>query len=330
VDREAVLKKAKSNKTAVAGTGCFAIAVPLFIVLVTVVPILFAMTTSGGPLAEPWSKINPFARARVTKSFGGEGTGVGVFQDARHVAVDNNGHIWVGEYDGGRVQVFDDTGKFITQWVAKGEATDNIILTGMAANRQSVVYAVVGGDIYRYNGLTGDLIGKLEYTSERGWDYFDDITVAPDGSVVAVEEETIIRFTPSGQVDLVIENAISAVSGDSELDTKLAVDGLGNIYALGSFNDSVFKFAPDGHFLTRFGSEGDEKGQFTSPYAIAVDNQSRIYISDFGGLMVFASDGRYLYTIPTNGFVYGITFDDQNRVYTVATDEKVRQMVLKK
>jgi sugar lactone lactonase YvrE len=101
------------------------------------------------------------------------------------------------------------------------------------------------------------------------------------------------------------------------------VDGAGTIYALGQWGHSVYIFTSDGRYVNRFGSEGDEEGQFTSPYAIAVDNQSRVYVSDFSGLLVFASDGRYLDTIPVDGFVYGMTFDDQNRLYVVTSYEKV-------
>lgn len=108
------------------------------------------------------------------------------------------------------------------------------------------------------------------------------------------------------------------------MEMTVAVDGTGNIYALGGFNEAVFVFAPDGRYVSRFGSEGDAKGQFTSPRAIAVDNLGNIYIADFPGVMVFASDGRYLDTLPVNGGVMGMTFDDQNNLYVVANEQVLR------
>jgi len=39
--------------------------------------------------------------------------------------------------------------------------------------------------------------------------------------------------------------------------------------------------------------------------------------------MIFASDGRYLDTISTNGFVFGMTFDDQGNLYYVTSNEMV-------
>ena len=310
--------------TTLGGTGCV-VGFIIFLLLVTVVPILAAMTSNGGPLAGVWARINPFAPGRVTLSFGKEGTGPGYFTDARFVGVDNNGHIFVGEFAGGRIQVFDESGKYLTQWTATGEETGNdIYLTGMAVDRNGAVYAVVGSLLYVYDGMNGNMLGRLDHPD--GWG-FSDVTVALDGSVVAAwykNQDDIIRFDRNGQVNLLVQNAISNVSGDSELETKLAVDGTGNIYALGYFNESVFVFASDGRYVTRFGSEGDAKGQFTSPNAIAVDNLGNIYITDFPGVMVFASDGRYLDTIPVNGAVMGITFDDQNNLYVVANEQVLR------
>jgi sugar lactone lactonase YvrE len=307
-----------------AGGSCLLVGFILFMLLVTVVPILIGMTSRGGPLAGVWAKINPFSVGRVTLAFGNEGTGPGYFTDARFVSVDNNGHIFVGEFNGGRVQVFDDNGKYLTQWKATGEGTGDIYLSGMSVDRNAAVYAVVGSQLYVYDGLTGTLLGRLDHP--EGWG-FDDVTVAPDGSIVAAwykNEDDIIRFDRNGQIDLLLENAIGSVTSDSEMDMRVAVDGIGNIYALAYFNQSVFVFSPDGRYITRFGSEGDAKGQFTSPRSIVVDNLGRIYIADFPGVMIYASDGRYLDTLSVNGAVMGMAFDDQNNLYLVADDQVLR------
>jgi ribosomal protein L7/L12/sugar lactone lactonase YvrE len=316
-------KTAAVTGTTLGGTGCV-VGFIIFILLVTVVPIMAAMTSGGGPLAGVWARVNPFAPARVTLSFGKEGTGPGYFTNAEYVAVDNNGHIFVGEGTGGRVQVFDENGKYLTQWMATGEETGDIYLTSMAADRNGAVYTVVGSQLYVYDGLTGNLLGRLDHPD--GWG-FDDVTVAPDGSIVAAwykNQDDILRFDRNLQMDLLVQNAIGNVTGDSEMDMRVAVDGTGNIYVLGFFNESVFVFTPDGRYVTRFGSEGDAKGQFTSPERIAVDNLGNVYISDFPGVMVYSSDGRYLDTIPVNGAVMGITFDDQNNLYVVANEQVLR------
>lgn len=312
--------------SALAGGSCFAIGLAVFILAIVFIPLFLAFISPGGPLAEPWARINPFAKTRIELAFGGEGTGVGVFEDARHVAVDNNGHIFVGEYGGARIQVFDDTGKFITQWWGRGDNPDDAgaYISSMAVDRDGVVYVAVGGGLYRYDGLSGQLLDRIMPPSEER-DYCEWVTVAPDGSLLTIWSrfgDDIVRFNRDRQVNLVIEDALGNVEKNERAE-RLAVDGSGNLYVLGTWSYAVFTFSSDGRYLSRFGSRGDEEGQFTSPHAIAVDNQSRVYISDFGGLLVFASDGRYLGRVPVEGFVYGMTFDDENRLYVVTSNEKV-------
>jgi hypothetical protein len=100
----------------------------------------------------------------------------------------------------------------------------------------------------------------------------------------------------------------------------VAADGKGNLYALGTFNNAVFKFSPEGKYLSRFGGEGDEPGQFRAPDAIAVDGLGRVYVSDFKGIQAFDSSGRYLAIISMPDYLpaFGLAFDDQNQLYVAA------------
>lgn len=264
--------------------------------------------------------------ARVVFSFGGEGSGPGLFNDARSVAVDrNSGMIYVAEYQGGRVQAFDASGKFLTQW---NLGNRDAIITGMAAGRDGQVYIASGGDILRYEGATGALIGPLQIEGNN--DYLESVAMRASGELVVIgDSEDILWLDTTGKLAQALPEAISSVSGDAELDARLAVDGLDFVYALGRFNNAVFKFAPDGKYVNRFGSDGDEPGQFRAPYAIAADNQSRVFVSDIHGIQIFDSTGRYLDTIePRQGVVFGMTFNDQNELYTVSNDQKVTKYTL--
>lgn len=90
--------------------------------------------------------------------------------------------------------------------------------------------------------------------------------------------------------------------------------------------EAVFIFAPDGRSISRSGSDGDEPGQFRAPYAIAVDGQSRIYVSDFKGIQGFDPQGRYLALIdlPTPGVAFGLAFNDRNELFAVAKDRVLK------
>jgi len=263
------------------------------------------------------------AFATVLLEFGSEGIGPGMFKDARSVAVDAAGRIYVGEYTGGRIQVFDADGKFLTQWTIGDRKT---ILRGLAADRKGTVYAVHGGGINRYRGETGEKLGQLEY--ERSG--FDDVSAAADGGLVAAwhtNRDDIVRFDANGKVVKTIPAAISSASGDSELSMRVAVDGSGYIYALGIFNTAVFKFASDGKFMTRFGGTGDQPGQLRAPYSIAVDGLGRVYVGDIKGIQVFDADGRYLTIINLKGVAFGMVFNDKNELFVVARDHVTKYSV---
>jgi len=269
-------------------------------------------------------KVKRDAFATQTLNFGSEGIGPGMFKDARSIAVDASGKIYVGEYSGGRIQVFDPDGKFITQW----SVDPKMPLAGMAADRSGIVYIVQSGSISRHEGATGKLLGQLGYSG--GWG-FDDISIAADGGLVAAwykNRDDIVRFNSGGQVVRTIRAAISSVTDDSELDTHVAVDGLGNTYALGTFNNAVFKFSPEGKFITRFGDDGDQPGQFRAPSAIAVDGKGRIYVSDFKGVQVFDANGRYLTVFDPGGTASGMVFNDKNELF-VAARKQVLKLALK-
>jgi len=261
---------------------------------------------------------NSFAKALL--DFGTEGIGPGMFKDARSIAVDGAGRIYVGEYTGGRIQVFDPSGKFITQWSIGDRKT---ILRGLAADRKGTLYVVHGGGIDRYHGETGEKLSQLEY--ERSG--FDDVSAAADGGLVAAwhsNRDDIVRFDSNGKVVRTIPAAISSASGDSELSMRVAVDGSGYIYALGRFNNAVFKFSPDGKYVNRFGGAGDQAGQFRAAYSIAVDGYGRVYVGDIKGIQVFDANGRYLATVDVKGMAFGMVFNDKNELFVIARDHVVK------
>ncbi|HYY94247.1 MAG TPA: hypothetical protein VE713_06980 [Pyrinomonadaceae bacterium] len=249
--------------------------------------------------------------AQPELTFGSEGMGPGNFTDARSIAVDAEGRIYVGEYSGGRIQVFDPSGKFLTQWTIDRRMP----LRGMSADRRGIVYVVQSGTIKRYEGTTGKDLGALAAGG------YDDVTTTADGGLVAFSwqaRDDITRLDSSGRVTKTIRAAISGQTEKSELNARVACDGAGSVYALGTFNNAVFKFSPEGKFLTQFGGDGDQPGQFRAPSAIAVDNQGRVYVSDFKGVQVFDPQGRYLGLIKVKGAASGLVFNDRGELFVVA------------
>ena len=276
-------------------------------------------TRSGPGGARTGDTANSFAS--VALQFGEEGIGQGMFTDARSIGIDGQGNIYIGEYSGGRIQVFDSAGKFIRQWTT---ADPKMPLRGMTVDRKGTVYVAQRGIITRYDGETGESIGTVKYSEGDG---FDDVTMAPDGGLVCAwyrGRDDLVRFNAQGSVVRTIRAAVSTAADRSELNTRVAIDGRGNIYALGTFASGVFKFNPEGKFTNRFGSQGNQAGQLSAALAVAADGKGRVYVSDSKGIQVFDSEGRYLTSFKPEGVTFGMVFNDRNELLVVARNKVVK------
>ena len=72
---------------------------------------------------------------------------------------------------------------------------------------------------------------------QTGWG-FEDVIATADGGLLCSwyrNRDDIVAFDSGGNVTRTIRAAISTASGESELETRVAMDGLGNIYTLRSF-----------------------------------------------------------------------------------------------
>lgn len=305
----------------------FLVLVPLVIVIIVVAgvfgalaPVMRSIGSIGGAPNGGGLGGGSNSFAQVVQTFGSEGIGAGMMTDARHIALDGEGHIYVGEYQGGRVQVFDSQGKFITQWMVDRKMP----LRGLAADRNGTVYIAQRGKITRYRGDNGQALGDISYS---GGDGFDDVRATADGGLVCAwyrNRDDIVRFDSQGKVARTISAAVSTAADQSELDTRVAADGLGNIYALGTFAGAVFKFSPEGKFVNRFGGSGHQPGQFSAAHSIAIDGKGRVFVGDIQGIQVFDSDGRFLTVIKVDGPAFGIVFNDQNELLVAARNKVIK------
>jgi len=300
-------------------TTCLVIGIAAATVLVGAVAALVAGGLGAGlAVSQPDSppgalrEILPPAPTAIP-SFGGEGIGPGLFTDARSIDVDGQGRIYVGEYQGGRVQVFAPDGTFLTQW----HAARDLPLRGLAVTRGGEVILAQGGELLRFEGASGEPLGPV--TSAPGG--FDDIAVTPDGHLLASSysagDDALVVLDQDGETLLALSNAVSGQTGDSELDVRVAADGQGNLLGLGTFNETVVVFSPEGRYLNRVGSAGDEPGQLRAPSSIEVDGQGRIYVGDVDGVEVYHPDGRHLTTLEVDGFPFGLAFAQDGRLLVV-------------
>jgi len=247
--------------------------------------------------------------AREIMRFGSEGTGAGRFEDARSVAVDGAGRIYVAEYGGGRVQVFDSAGTFVTQWMADPKMP----LVDMEADRGGTVYIVQSGRIRRFEGATGRALGELP----RGGNYgYKDVTVALDGSLWAVTQESVVHLSRDGAVQRTID--IKEAVDEDATAARVAVAGTGDLYVLDQWKAHVYHLNPAGRFVDRFGGGG-----FPPAEHIAVDGRGRVFVSDIGSsaIKVFDAAGQPLGDINVPAVVFGITLNDRDELFAAARND---------
>jgi tripartite motif-containing protein 71 len=140
------------------------------------------------------------------------------------------------------------------------------------------------------------------------------VAIGPDGNIwVADGDHNRFQiFAPDGSF---LEAWGTPGSGDGEFDFSV-VGWAGNNYGAIAFapdgtfyvadpgNHRIQRFGPDRRFLSAWGSEGSEPGQFILPIDLVVDGQGRVYVADADRdiapagpgpyIQVFDADGRFL------------------------------------
>ena len=276
--------------------------------------VLFIITVVVAPIgAAAWgimSAINPrfleeitgTAFARKELSFGGKGRGPGLFDNPVDLTTDKAGDIYVLEGTTGRVQRFDKSGRYLNAWVVEGGSNYSAI----AADRETgEIYVVSDPKIFKYDGVSGDLLGV---PAEKGSAFFAtrDLAVFPNGDLLTFvsggNSEDLVRLDPDGQEVSRYERAVSKVYGAGKVapapwNVKLATDSSERMLVLNKsagLHAEVLIYKPDGQYERRFGDQG---GRFTFANDLAVDSKGRIYVSDMHGVDAFESAGKSLGSI---------------------------------
>jgi sugar lactone lactonase YvrE/DNA-directed RNA polymerase subunit RPC12/RpoP len=276
-------------------------------------------TAPRPPAADPTKPAGPPPFAQPVMRFGSEGTGAGRFDDARSVAVDGAGRIYVAEYSGGRVQVFDSAGTFVTQWMAD----TRMPLLDLAVDRGGTVYVVQSGRIRRYEGATGRALGEVP---RSGGQSFDDVALALDGTLWAVSGmDEVVHLRADGRVLRTI-NTREAIDEDA-MPMRVAVAGTGDVYVMDRWNGEVYHLGPDGRFRDRFGGRSKPGADgMSAPQDLAIDGRGRVFVSDMmGGIYVFDADGRPVGEFGDELNPFGITFNDRDDLF--ATNRNDHEVV---
>lgn len=260
------------------------------------------------------------------RSFGGKGVGPGMFDDARHVAVDGDGNIYVGEYASARIQRFDPAGTFGTTWTLENAG----YLSAIAADDGQRVFAIANGRIEIFDGSTGRLLGTVDHAPG-----FNDLVPTPDGGLIASWNEhyrggmfmdvraddsrdKLVRFDADGRRIATVDRALSRASRSFVLDTKLATDGRDNIYAATRRGAWIYRFTLDGEFIDRFSLAHDARSARVDD--IIVDRWGRLYVLSGRDLHLFSPDGEHLRRTELPGGASAIAFGSDAQLVALYRD----------
>ena len=137
------------------------------------------------------SRVLEFARdGRFVRQWGGKGAGPGQFDLPHGIALDSKSRVYVADRSNARIQIFDSTGHYLTEW--KGPAYGRPF--DVAVARDGTVFIADGGDIPESPPDRSAVIVVAPDGSVRGrfgrFGYYDgefyrahDLAVAADGTV---------------------------------------------------------------------------------------------------------------------------------------------------
>ena len=230
----------------------------------------------------------------------------------QNIASDRSGNLYVADTGNDRIQKFDIIDgnlTFITEWGTAGDGDGQFDSpTDIAVDRSSNVYVADTDDfsIQQFDNGTfyfpdsgNDRIQKFDsngtFITKWGskgdgdgqFDYPAYIAVDRPGNVYVADtaNSRIQKFDSNGTF---ITKWGSYGRGDGQFLTRpvdIAIDLFDNVYVTecnsdcDADDDRIQKFDSNGTFIAKWGSYGDDDGQFDYPTDIAVDRSGNLYVS---------------------------------------------------
>lgn len=223
--------------------------------------------------------------------WGSKGSGEGQFENTSqwnilgHLALDSQGNIYVIDANNYRIQKFDSSANYQTQWGKEGTGDGEFRLPfDIAVDPENNVYVCDSHDTNRVQKFdaSGKFLLRWGETGYKDGQFSGDscsLAIDPDGNILVADNSgRIQKFDANGQ--FLSKIALQPVNNALVSPWNIAVDKQGNIY-VGDYNNlQIVKLDPQGQVLAIWnGKEAGDVG-FASLPDIAVDDAGNIYISD--------------------------------------------------
>jgi len=255
--------------------------------------------------------------------WGAKGSGNGQFERIVGVAVDTNGNVYITDRQNYCIQKFDSEGNFITRWGSKGSDDGQFEqIGGVAVDTNGNVYITDMWCIQKFTSQ-GNFILKWEHpiielinSTDFG---FSDIAICASDYIYASYWVSAIGFSfEEFNSDRIPDSKEPNIRGfvycnswiykcsssgkfimkwepkginDSCLDASNCKVGITtglneNIFVTNPYKNCVEIYDSNGNFITQWGSEGSDAGQFKNPSDVAVDTEGNVYVVDTGNCRV--------------------------------------------
>ena len=181
----------------------------------------------------------------------------------------------------------------------------------------NVVRSFGGGQITWPHGIFVDADDNVWIADAVGY------APVPDGV-----GHTVKKFSADGKVLMTLgKEGVSGTGTDVfNKPSDILVAPNGDIFVAdghdASGNNRIMKFDENGRFLTQWGSEGGDHGQFRDPHALAMDSQGRLFVGDRGNsrIQIFDQAGEHLATWTQFGRPSGLFIDDNDILYSADSE----------
>ncbi len=199
------------------------------------------------------------------------------------VATNSNGNVYVADFDGGNVKVFNgSTGAYSSTFGTTGSGTGQLLHPySIATDANGNVYVGdYGNHVVQKYDASGSFVGSIG--GGTGLVPFGLATDAAENLYVSnYGANRVEKYGPGGSLEYLVGNG-GQLSGP----IGLALDSNGNIFVADSNNDRIMEFAADGNYIGQFGSAGSGDGQLAFPIGLAIDSNDNVYVLDQGNARV--------------------------------------------
>ena len=245
------------------------------------------------------------------------------------VAMTNDGHIIVSEWEGNCVKILDREGKKVKSFGQKTKESgyanfscplgvaitpDNFILV---TDKHKIQKISMDGEYIKSVGKQGS--GTLEFYYPHG------ITISPlTGHIyIADSGNSCIQVLNPDLTFSHTFGTLGSAKGQLNHAKDVAIDNQGLVYVTDHSNGRIQVFTPEGQFLSQFGTKGSSPGQLSQPVGISVNNKL-LYITEEGNhrISIFTTDGQFVRSFGGRGSSVGqfnapngIAFDNKGYLY---------------